>query len=315
MFIEIPPDNTDAVPASEEDIRSIGLYESSAVDWPPHGHQDAQCTKISGLLEQVMGLAISEAFLTPVDINKYPNYAFTIEYPIDLSTIKARLDNRFYRRIDALKFDVKFIAINAEKFNQPNSDIVKHAKIIRDLCLELIGNPDVQDVNPVYHQIVNSFLLKREAETNAKSSSKLDDKNAPSTSKSTTPRSDRGSPTTPASQQATTSRRSLRNAGKLTRRIDESDDEEDSDRTWQDRCRDLLDTIWACKDATPFRVPVNPEEYADYYQAIDTPMDLQSVKEDLAGGNYSSPLDFHKDMNLIFNNSRQYNTDKRSQVF
>lgn len=135
---EIPPENTEAVPASDEDVRSIGLYEASSVDWPPYGHQDAQCVKISHLIEQVMGLAISEAFLTPVDINRYPNYAFSIEYPIDLSTIKARLDNRFYRRIDALRFDVKYIATNAAKFNQPGSDIVKHANVIRDLCLELI---------------------------------------------------------------------------------------------------------------------------------------------------------------------------------
>lgn len=137
-FIEIPPDTRGSVPASDEDVRSIGLYEVSSVDWPPHGHQDALCVKLSSLIEQVMGLAISEAFLTPVDINRYPDYAFCIEYPVDLSTIKARLDNRFYRRMDALRFDVKYIATNAESFNQPNSDIVKHAKVIRDLCLELI---------------------------------------------------------------------------------------------------------------------------------------------------------------------------------
>lgn len=138
FYKEIPPDNTDAVPASEEDIRGV-LYEASETDWPPYGHQDAQCAKISRLFEQVMGLAISEAFLTPVDINRYPEYAFTIEYPIDLSTIKSRLENRFYRRVDALKFDVKFIALNAERFNRPDSDIVKHARIIKDLCLELIS--------------------------------------------------------------------------------------------------------------------------------------------------------------------------------
>lgn len=178
--------------------------------------------------------------------------------------------------------------------------------------LEIYSNPDVTDVNPVYHQIVNNFLHRRDAETKA-ATSKPGDKTTPPTSRASGSKSDRSS-TTPASQQATTSRRSLRNTGKSSRRMDETDESEEDDRPWQDRCRDLLDTIWACKDATPFRAPVNPEEYPDYYQAIDTPMDLQSVKEDLLGGNYSSPLDFHKDMNLIFNNSRQYNTDKRSQV-
>ncbi|ODM99229.1 PH-interacting protein [Orchesella cincta] len=310
---EIPPD-AEAVPASDEDLRS-GLYEATSTDWPPYGHQDAQCAKISRLIEQVMGLAISEAFLTPVDINRYPEYAISIEYPIDLSTIKARLDNRFYRRVDALRFDVKYIANNAEKFNRPDSDIVKHARIIRDLCLDLISNPDVQDVNPVYHTIVNNYLHKREAEASAKTgtnnnNTKPDDKNVPSTSKSVKP--DRPG----TSQQPSTSRRSLRNQGKPSKRIEDSEEEEEEDtRGWKDRCRDLLEKIWQCKDAAPFRVPVNPEEYPDYYQAVDTPMDLQSVKEDLLGGNYSSASDFHKDMNLIFHNSRQYNTDKRSQIY
>lgn len=43
-------------------------------------------------------------------------------------------------------------------------------------------------------------------------------------------------------------------------------------------------------------------------------MDLRTIKEDLLGGNYESPLDFCKDMKLIFQNSRNYNTNKRSRV-
>lgn len=55
-------------------------------------------------------------------------------------------------------------------------------------------------------------------------------------------------------------------------------------------------------------------EHPDYYQVIDTPMDLRTVKEDLLGGNYESPLEFCKDMRLIFINSKNYNTNKRSRV-
>lgn len=52
----------------------------------------------------------------------------------------------------------------------------------------------------------------------------------------------------------------------------------------------------------------------DYNQIIDTPMDLLTVKEDLIGGNYDGPLEFAKDIRLIFQNSRNYNTNKRSRV-
>lgn len=47
---------------------------------------------------------------------------------------------------------------------------------------------------------------------------------------------------------------------------------------------------------------------------IDTPMDLQTVKEDLLGNNYPTPNEFCKDVRLIFQNSRNFNTNKRSKV-
>lgn len=43
-------------------------------------------------------------------------------------------------------------------------------------------------------------------------------------------------------------------------------------------------------------------------------MDLQTVKEELLSGNYETPMDFAKDMRLIFLNSRSYNTNQRSRV-
>lgn len=63
-----------------------------------------------------------------------------------------------------------------------------------------------------------------------------------------------------------------------------------------------------------YREPVDRLEHPDYHQIIDTPMDLRTVKEDLLGGNYETPIEFAKDMRLIFTNSRNYNTNKRSRV-
>lgn len=43
-------------------------------------------------------------------------------------------------------------------------------------------------------------------------------------------------------------------------------------------------------------------------------MDLRTIKEDLLGGNYDSAAQFLKDVRMIFSNSRNYNTNKRSRV-
>lgn len=106
-------------------------------EWP-HGDRSTACRKIIEGLEQVMTLAIAEPFLVPVDLSQYPAYAYVVEYPIDLSTVKARLENNFYRRITAIQFDVRYLATNAEKFNEPHSVIVKQARIITELCLKII---------------------------------------------------------------------------------------------------------------------------------------------------------------------------------
>jgi len=85
-----------------------------------------------------MQLAIAEPFLTPVDLNVYPDYVSIVEYQIDLSTIKARLENLFYRRKEAVLFDTEYIAMNAEAYNIPGSDIVRNSRVIRDVLTEII---------------------------------------------------------------------------------------------------------------------------------------------------------------------------------
>ncbi len=124
------------VPVLAEEIQAL-LYRPKSEEWP-RGDRDGSCRRIVGGLEEVMGLAIADPFLTPVDLNAYPMYAFLIEYPIDLSTIKARFENHFYRRITSAQFDVRYLATNAEKFNEPHSNIVKNARIITDLCLRIL---------------------------------------------------------------------------------------------------------------------------------------------------------------------------------
>ena len=38
-------------------------------------------------------------FITPVDLTEYPNYCTVVPLPMDLTMIKARLQNYFYRSV------------------------------------------------------------------------------------------------------------------------------------------------------------------------------------------------------------------------
>lgn len=132
----LPTNIGGSVAVLPEEIQAI-LYRPKSDEWP-RGDREGSCRRIVNGLEQVMGLAIADPFLTPVDLNSYPTYAYVVEYPIDLSTIKSRFENHFYRRITSAQFDVRYLATNAEKFNEKHSNIVKHARIITDLCLRIL---------------------------------------------------------------------------------------------------------------------------------------------------------------------------------
>ncbi|XP_076257590.1 bromodomain and WD repeat-containing protein [Rhynchophorus ferrugineus] len=268
----MPDDDRAAIPVLSTELQSI-LYKPIPEDWP-NFERDSACRVIARGIAQVMELAIAEPFLVPVDINVYPSYALVIEYPIDLSTIKARFENNFYRRLTAAQFDIRYLAINAEKFNEKHSRIVKQAKIITELCLRILQSGDNGvDVASIYHELVDgydSFNLDGNA-----------DISQPSTS------------------------RALRS---LIARSWKSPDD------WKLEARTTLELMWQTDESLPFRSPVDKLKYPTYYEVIKSPMDLGTVREKLLNNQYEIPQQFYADMRLIFQNSRTFNTNRRSRI-
>lgn len=124
------------LPILDEELKNL-LYQPKPEEWPYESREVASKNIIDGL-NKVMELDIAEPFLSPVDLTLYPSYAYVIEYPIDLMTIKLRFINNFYRRITSAQHDVRYLAMNAQKFNEPDSIIVKYARIVTELCLRII---------------------------------------------------------------------------------------------------------------------------------------------------------------------------------
>ena len=83
------------VHVTSQELQSL-LYVPKSSDWPDEG-RDQECDRLARGWEEIMQHSIAEPFLTPVDLNVFPSYSWTVEYPIDLSTMKRRLENRFYR--------------------------------------------------------------------------------------------------------------------------------------------------------------------------------------------------------------------------
>uniref|UniRef100_A0A6Q2WRY6 Bromo domain-containing protein n=1 Tax=Esox lucius TaxID=8010 RepID=A0A6Q2WRY6_ESOLU len=112
-----------------------------------------------------------------------------------------------------------------------------------------------------------------------------------------------------------------------TAKFDDEEEDEDTDApgtstrnkkvttAWRGRCRDLLDLLFQCEDSEPFREPVDLEQYPDYLDIVDTPMDFGTVRSLLSRGEYTSPLELCQDVRLIFSNSKAYTPSKKSRIY
>uniref|UniRef100_A0A8C7V7E3 Bromo domain-containing protein n=1 Tax=Oncorhynchus mykiss TaxID=8022 RepID=A0A8C7V7E3_ONCMY len=245
---ELPEDVGDGVVVTEEEVKAR-LYSPQEGEWGAHT-RDEDCQRVIFGIDELLTLDLAKAFASPVDLRDYPLYCTVVAYPTDLSTIRRRLENRFYRRISALMWEVRYIEHNARTFNEPQSPIVAAAKVVTDVLLRYIGYEWCRF--PLCEMRANPSPKKRGVVLDV--------------------------------------------------------------RAWRGQCRELLRRMMDGPDSEPFRQPVDLFTYQDYRDIIDTPMDLGTVTETLIIGNYENPMEFAKDVRLIFSNSKAYTPNKKSQV-
>ncbi|KAH0630960.1 hypothetical protein JD844_004374, partial [Phrynosoma platyrhinos] len=270
------------VPVTSEELASL-LYRPQEGEWGSHS-RDEECVRVLRGIDQLLSLDISNPFAVPVDLSAYPLYCTVVAYPTDLTTIRRRLENRFYRRISALMWEVRYIEHNARTFNEPDSPIVKAAKIVTDVLLHYIGDQSCTDILEIYNKVKAEDLSSTDEEVVAE---EYADSDGPGTS----------------SGKRTVKRQMKKHPSKV------------HVNAWKEQCKQLLSLIYEREDSEPFRQPVDLFSYPDYRDIVDTPMDFSTVKETLEAGNYTNPLEFYKDVRLIFCNSKAYTPNKKSRIY
>uniref|UniRef100_A0A8C3LZT9 Pleckstrin homology domain interacting protein n=1 Tax=Chrysolophus pictus TaxID=9089 RepID=A0A8C3LZT9_CHRPC len=138
-----------SVPLTDEERRTL-LYKPLDGEWGSRT-RDQECDRIIAGINQLMTLDIASAFVAPVDLQAYPMYCTVVAYPTDLSTIKQRLESKFYRRLSSLMWEVRYIEHNTRTFNEPGSPIVKSAKFVTDLLLHFIKDQSCYDIILLYN--------------------------------------------------------------------------------------------------------------------------------------------------------------------
>uniref|UniRef100_A0A8C1QQD3 Bromodomain and WD repeat domain containing 3 n=1 Tax=Cyprinus carpio TaxID=7962 RepID=A0A8C1QQD3_CYPCA len=266
----LPEEHGGSVPVTEDELQAL-LYTPQEGEWGLHTRDD-ECERVITAIDQLLTLDVAKAFSCPVDLREYPLYCTVVAYLTDLSTIRTRLVHRFYRRISALMWEVRYIEHNARTFNEPQSPIVKAAKTVSSVLLRFIRLEKVQSLIHSYRLRSLWFTCWETVDV---------DSDTPGTS-----------------------------TGQRVRQFMVLDIS-----AWHGQCKELLRRMMASSDSEPFRQPVDLFTYPDYRDIIDTPMDLGTVSETLMGENYENPMEFAKDVRLIFSNSKAYTPNKKSRIF
>uniref|UniRef100_A0A915KXU4 Bromo domain-containing protein n=1 Tax=Romanomermis culicivorax TaxID=13658 RepID=A0A915KXU4_ROMCU len=266
--------------AKKEELCQLAAYEPKPGDWINDRERDIG--RLCRALEQIAQFSFAEPFAAPVDLNAYPTYCLCVEYPSDLSTIKTRLDNYFYRRIQAVEFDIKQIHKNAVTFNEPRSQIVGQAKLICEVLLRFISDPSYDDISQIYNEITNEKPSQRERCKAARKSKKS------------------------------------RRRKYMSSKDDETEDEKTQNKGWEDDCQKVLDVARA-REAQNMTRNVDLEhsssENSSNADDMATTMNLNIIQENLTNDRYASPHSFHEDLITYFNNKKIDKTSKRSKTY
>ncbi|NWW49947.1 BRWD1 protein, partial [Pedionomus torquatus] len=277
--VDQPEELGASVSVTFEEVEKL-LYKPQEGEWGMRSRDEA-CERIISGIDQLLTLDISAAFAGPVDLCTYPKYCTVIAYPTDLNTIRTRLANRFYRRISALVWEVRYIESNARTFNEPGSAIARAAKKITTQLLKFINDQDCTNIF--------ELCSTTDDEQDCLDTDLDDEKCLPRTSY----RRRKG--------------QGLRKGKNIKTGYDEN--------CWKKQCMELVNLIFQCEDSEPFRQPVDLDQYPDYRHIIDTPMDFGTVKETLEAGNYDTPMELCKDIRLIFSNAKSYTPNKKSKIY
>jgi hypothetical protein len=301
--------NEDAAPGNlircgkvitEAERRNMFFHAGNPDDWPSNG-MDQECDRILQGLDDIMRLDIAKPFNEPVDLMQIPLYAKTIPYLMDLNTFRERLINRFYRRKDALTFDVGFILSNAELFNEVGCEIVTKARMLDFILKTFISDVTMTDTS----SLINDTLGRRE------DFERDDEQVIEEKEDSSDDDYEEGDQLDDAGKKIKLKSR----PSPEERRSHYHDRQVQAKKSWKKLCKELIQELFDHEDSDPFKCAVDMNEYPEYYREIDTPMDLTTLNDELCSGVYENLKDFKKNLMLIFSNSKTFNTDRRAPIY
>ncbi|XP_076380788.1 protein polybromo isoform X5 [Megalopta genalis] len=222
------------------------------------------------------GTLLCDAFIRVPKRRQEPGYYEVVTNPIDLLKVQQKLKTDEYRDMDDLAADIQLMVNNAKAFYMRTSPEYKDATELWELCINTKNRitEEYEDPEPKGKLILKVARLARKVAT------KQED--AEDTSESST------------------------NPDEETIQLFE----------------DLFAAVMTATDPadnnrplhTMFQLKPSKKLYPEYYDVIETPVDLKTVARKIQEGAYSSISDMEKDLMLMCRNACQFN-EPGSQIY
>ncbi|VDM80750.1 unnamed protein product, partial [Strongylus vulgaris] len=272
------------------------------------------------------------AFMELPSVREYPDYYEVIKHPIDLKTIREKIENNKYESSVQLMQELTTLFNNARQYNEANSQIARDASMLHDMVSKAHSHDKEAPYESPLQQKQKFGWLKtklRKPVKGAKPSKGLingtgvsddDDPSSsvrntvptpPHPSKGKTPKVDRKFEDMIARNTVLTPPHpSKGKTPKVDRKFEDMIARlpPHQQQMWRlyTMVRDATDTDGRKLAGAFIKLPTK-EEYPDYYEVIKKPMDLQRIQQRLQAHGYGRWVDIVADMSLMLENACKYN--------
>ncbi|VBB33061.1 unnamed protein product, partial [Acanthocheilonema viteae] len=252
---------------------------------------------------------LADPFLELPSKSWYPDYFDEISEPMSLFMINKKLKRDEYRTLEELLKDIVLIFENAKTYNVEGSDIYEAAAKLERLAKSKARTLQKNvKVNEAGEKILNKSA---QLPTVTRSVWKKLQKIGGSTSTQTS-----GSGVKPESSVVPSS---SAESSEFRRRGSNRGCSDEMLAVFRSKVKILWNAVYNHMDgkrrvATDFMFLPSRKDYPEYYDHIEKPIDLTTIKHKIETDQYTSTSDFMKDMDLLVHNAWDFN-EPDSQIY
>ncbi|KAJ3174070.1 hypothetical protein HDU88_000037 [Geranomyces variabilis] len=235
-------------------------------------------------------------FLLPVDpvALNIPNYPLIVKRPMDISTIRKKLNAQTYPSADAMRDDFHLMLNNCFKFNQPGDWVSEQGRIL-----------ETQFETQWEKFLAKSSAAAATARGNKPQVSALASSSKNSPRPHTGGGSSKGARDSPAPTLSSAKAKPAASAAASSSATSSGDGFTDAQR--QQKILGVISKLQHFEQAGIFLQPVDPVMFPNYHVKIRKPMDLSTMERRARAGEYATLREFENDFRLMIANCFAYN--------